>query len=198
MNTVTELANLVTHDPTSHNRRNAASALPLFLSIVRRLGNEWAPAAGHLNPFAAARKRWPLANVPRCQNRKSRRGGTPEGIRPRRLTRQRAPRHGRAALHLRHPTTSNQLCGGATFDSHSPSATLVLYGEEREKASELLSACHLWRSSQRIPGIHCGGSRYRMPLVAVASACGNSLRYSSQPWSVWANVYTPDWSPYRA
>ena len=37
----------------------------------------------------------------RCTgNKKSRRDGTPEGIRPRRLTRQRAPRHGRVALYL--------------------------------------------------------------------------------------------------
>ena len=34
------------------------------------------------------------------KNEKSRRGGTPEGIPPRRLTRQRAPRHSRVALYL--------------------------------------------------------------------------------------------------
>ena len=34
------------------------------------------------------------------QTKKSRRGRTPEGIRPRRLTHQRAPRHGRVALYL--------------------------------------------------------------------------------------------------
>jgi len=42
-----------------------------------------------------------VAAVRRHRGRKkSRRGRTPCGIRPRRLTRQRAPRHGRAALHL--------------------------------------------------------------------------------------------------
>ena len=32
--------------------------------------------------------------------KKSRRGGSPEGVPPRRLTLERAPRHGRVALHL--------------------------------------------------------------------------------------------------
>ena len=41
-----------------------------------------------------------VAAVPQHRKQKSRRGGTPEGIRPRRLTRQRAPRHGRVALYL--------------------------------------------------------------------------------------------------
>jgi hypothetical protein len=41
-----------------------------------------------------------VASVSRRQEQKSRRGGTPGGIRPRRLTRQRAPRRRRVALHL--------------------------------------------------------------------------------------------------
>ena len=41
-----------------------------------------------------------VAAVPQHRKQKSRRGGTPEGIRPRRLTLQRAPRYGRVALYL--------------------------------------------------------------------------------------------------
>src|SRR5205085_11014916 len=71
-------------------------------------------------PSAAARKRWPRGRsaVPwlnrtvssafilgglqpaHGKRKKSRRGGTPEGVRPRRLTRQQAPRSVRVALHL--------------------------------------------------------------------------------------------------
>jgi hypothetical protein len=40
------------------------------------------------------------ASERRTSPKKSRRGRTPESIRPRRLTRQRAPRHGRVALRL--------------------------------------------------------------------------------------------------
>ena len=41
-----------------------------------------------------------IPRILRRNNKKSRRGGTPCGIRPRRLTRQRAPRHGRVAPYL--------------------------------------------------------------------------------------------------
>ena len=42
----------------------------------------------------------PVVPAPNPQKQKSRRGGTPEGVRPRRLTRQQAPRPSRVALHL--------------------------------------------------------------------------------------------------
>src|SRR4029077_17637564 len=44
--------------------------------------------------------RWLRPSPITASNKKSRRGGTPWGVRPRRLTRQRASRHGRVALRL--------------------------------------------------------------------------------------------------
>ena len=50
--------------------------------------------------------------VPRRKNEKSRRVRTPCGIRPRRLTRQRAPQAQSGCSLPSHPTTSHQLPGG--------------------------------------------------------------------------------------
>src|SRR4051795_2884945 len=54
---------------------------------------------GRIGPLPGVRSGRPYATcVPTEQ--KSRRGGTPQGIQPRRLTRQRAPQHSRVALCL--------------------------------------------------------------------------------------------------
>ena len=59
-------------------------------------------------------------NVSNPENKKSRRGGTPGGIPPRRLTLQLAPRPSAPSCSLSsHPTNSNSLLTGATLNSLS-------------------------------------------------------------------------------
>lgn len=71
---------------------------------------------------------------PSVDNEKSRRDGTPAGIRPRRLTRQRAARYGRAALYLViRRLELIQSTGGAAFQFTACPLTVVSYGSKLGK-----------------------------------------------------------------
>ena len=78
------------------------------------------------------------------RNKKSRRGGTPRGIRPRRLTRQRAPRPSRVAFYLVIRQLRFRFSYGAECESTPAPSTTFIVPRGTGKASEFFSdlLCH--------------------------------------------------------
>ena len=90
--------------------------------------------------------------APQENNKKSRRGRTPRGIRPRRLTRQRAPHQVRVALRLvvRRLLMSNFCFDSQSRKTHSVAAFIIPRGAET--ASDLFASrmnFRGWRVSRR-------------------------------------------------
>jgi len=104
----------------------------------------------------------------RHKNEKSRRGGTPESIRPRRLTRQQASRQSRVAVHL--------VFRPAFIVRHGKGQTIAVY----RHSSIWFCITHLVAFDASTTSSHCGHSQIYMRRLVMACRA-KSRRPNSLP-----------------